>query len=64
MINRQSPYVGSDVRLIFLLLVLVEETILDAIECLKSGKLPAAGPDCDDCKYRRAVRDEVSRLEG
>jgi hypothetical protein len=41
----------------------VEGTILDAIECLKSDKLPAPGTDCDYCKYRKAVRQAVSQLE-
>lgn len=40
----------------------VEDTILDAIECLKSDKLPAPGPDCDFCKYRKAVKQVVSRF--
>ena len=33
----------------------VEQTILSAIECLKSDKLPESGADCDFCKYRKAV---------
>lgn len=36
-------------------LCLIEGTILDAIECLKSDKLPESGSDCDFCKYRQAV---------
>lgn len=43
------PYVGSDDW--------VEETILSAIECLKSEKLPDMGEDCDFCKYRTAVSE-------
>ena len=35
----------------------VEQTILDAIECLKNNKLPEPGGDCDFCKYRKAVRE-------
>lgn len=42
------PYVGDSSW--------VEKTILDAIECLKSDKLPACGEDCDFCKYREAVK--------
>jgi CRISPR/Cas system-associated exonuclease Cas4 (RecB family) len=34
----------------------VEKTVNDAIECLKSDKIPASGEDCDFCKYREAVR--------
>ena len=34
----------------------VEKTILSAIECLKSDKLPPCGVDCDFCKYRQAVK--------
>lgn len=41
------PYTGKDSW--------VEQTILDAIECLKSDKLPEQGKDCDFCKYRKAV---------
>ena len=42
------PYKGDDSW--------VEKTILDAIECLKSDKLPEPGEDCDFCKYREATR--------
>lgn len=41
----------------------VEGTILDAIECLKSEKLPSPGSDCDFCKYRKAVRQIGSQFE-
>lgn len=34
----------------------VEQTILAAIDCLKSETLPESGQDCDFCKYRQAVR--------
>jgi PD-(D/E)XK nuclease superfamily len=34
----------------------VEKTIHDAINCLKSTKLPESGEDCDFCKYRMAVK--------
>ena len=34
----------------------VEQTILDAIDCLKSDQLPDSGEDCDFCKYRQAVK--------
>lgn len=42
------PYRGDDSW--------VEKTILDAIECLKSDKIPEAGQDCDYCKYVQAVK--------
>ncbi|MDD5147172.1 MAG: PD-(D/E)XK nuclease family protein [Candidatus Daviesbacteria bacterium] len=42
------PYEGDDSW--------VEGTIFDAIECLKSEKLPNSGSDCDFCKYRQAIR--------
>ena len=41
----------------------VQGRILDAIECLKSNKLPAPGRDCDYCKYRKAVKQAVSQFE-
>lgn len=41
------PYVGDDNW--------VEGVILNAIECLKSDQMPESGPDCDYCKYRKAV---------
>ncbi|HZW83679.1 MAG TPA: PD-(D/E)XK nuclease family protein [Candidatus Deferrimicrobium sp.] len=41
----------------------VEDTILDAIECLKADRLPAPGLDCDFCKYRKAVRQAMSQFE-
>lgn len=34
----------------------VEQTVLDAIECLKSDQMPLSGEDCDYCKYRKSVR--------
>ena len=42
------PYKGDDSW--------VEKTIQDAINCLKSNKLPQPGSDCDYCKYREAVK--------
>ena len=42
------PYEGDDKW--------VEGVIFDAIECLKSEKLPDSGEDCDFCKYRTAVK--------
>ena len=42
------PYEGDDSW--------VEGVIFDAIECLKSDKLPDSGEDCDFCKYRQAVK--------
>ena len=41
----------------------VENTILDAIECLKSKKLPKPGSECDFCMYRKAVKEVMSRFE-
>ncbi len=41
------PYEGDDSW--------VEGVVSDAIECLKSDKLPECGDDCDFCKYRKAV---------
>ncbi len=43
-----QPYDGDDSW--------VEKTIKEAIECLKSDKIPDPGLDCDFCKYREAVR--------
>jgi len=42
------PYTGDDSW--------VEKAITDAIDCLKADALPDSGPDCDFCKYRKAVR--------
>lgn len=33
----------------------VEETIMKAIECLKSDSYPESGEDCDYCKYREVM---------
>ncbi len=41
------PYKGDDSW--------VEKTILAAIECLKGDTLPASGPECDYCAYRKAA---------
>jgi hypothetical protein len=35
----------------------VEETIKNAIGCLKGNELPQSGEDCDFCKYRDAVQN-------
>lgn len=43
------PYIGNDSW--------VEKTVKEAIDCLKSDKLPEPGSDCDFCKYRKAVRE-------
>lgn len=43
------PYKGDDSW--------VGKTILDAIQCLKSEKIPQAGSDCDYCKYVQAVKE-------
>ncbi len=34
----------------------VEQTIADAIDCLKSDKIPESGEDCEYCQYREAVK--------
>ena len=43
------PYVGDDSW--------VEKTVKEAIGVLKSDKIPESDPDCDFCKYRKAVRE-------
>lgn len=43
------PYVGN--------VDWVEQTIKDAVECLKGNTLPQSGEDCDFCKYRHAVQE-------
>ncbi len=48
------PYEGDDSW--------VEGVIFDAIECLKSDKIPESGEDCDYCKYRKAVKELDSEL--
>ncbi|HSJ86345.1 MAG TPA: hypothetical protein VK909_03975 [Anaerolineales bacterium] len=40
----------------------VEGTISDAIECLKSDKLPKPGIDSDYCKYRKATVEARSQF--
>ncbi len=42
------PYKGDDSW--------VDGTVQEAIECLKSDKLPESGEDCDFCNYRKAIR--------
>lgn len=49
------PYNGDDSW--------VEETILKAIECLKSDSLPECGDDCDFCKYWEAVNNAKGMLD-
>ncbi len=44
------PYVGDDAW--------VEKTILEARQCLQEDELPAAGADCDYCRYVEAVKKE------
>ncbi|MBI4837045.1 MAG: PD-(D/E)XK nuclease family protein [Candidatus Portnoybacteria bacterium] len=34
----------------------VEKAILDIHQCLMADKLPQAGPDCDFCHYREAIK--------
>jgi CRISPR/Cas system-associated exonuclease Cas4 (RecB family) len=41
------PYEGDDSW--------IEQTIADIHNCLNSDKIPSAGPDCDYCKYVRAI---------
>jgi len=48
------PYTGDDSW--------VDKTINDAIECLKGDNLPDSGPDCDFCKYRKAV-EKIENLQ-
>ena len=48
------PYVGDDSW--------VEKTVKDAIECLKSDKLPESGADCDFCAYRKAASSSVEKI--
>lgn len=43
------PYEGDDGW--------VEQTILNAIECLNSDIIPNSGEDCDYCKYRQAAQE-------
>ena len=43
------PYEGDDSW--------VEQTILNAIECLNSNTIPESGEDCDYCKYRQAAQE-------
>ncbi|MDP2685346.1 MAG: PD-(D/E)XK nuclease family protein [bacterium] len=40
----------------------VEQTVLDAIECLKSDYLPKCGDDCDFCKYREASKNAENSI--
>ncbi len=35
----------------------VEKTLLEIKKCLDGKKIPASGPDCDYCAYRRAVAE-------
>lgn len=42
------PYEGNDDW--------VEKTILDIHQCLVTDKIPPAGPDCDFCRYREAIK--------
>lgn len=46
---RLLPYTGDDSW--------VEQTIKDAIECLKRDSIPSASPECDYCNYRDAVEN-------
>jgi hypothetical protein len=41
----------------------VEGAIFDAIDCLKSDKLPKLGVNCDFCRYRRATMEAVRQFE-
>jgi hypothetical protein len=41
----------------------VENTIWEAIGCLKSDKLPVPGADCDFCKYRKAISEVTRQFE-
>ncbi|MBP6882257.1 MAG: PD-(D/E)XK nuclease family protein [Candidatus Levybacteria bacterium] len=33
----------------------VEQTVRDAVDCLKGDQIPPASPECDFCNYREAV---------
>ncbi|MEK7658969.1 MAG: hypothetical protein AAB352_03845 [Patescibacteria group bacterium] len=44
------PYEGDDSW--------VEKAIIDAHKCLNSDKIPDAGPDCDYCKYIKAINSK------
>lgn len=37
----------------------VEGTIISAIECLKSDKIPDSNPECDFCSYREAINKVI-----
>lgn len=39
----------------------VEQTILNAIDCLNSDIIPDSGEDCDYCKYRQAAQEVENR---
>ena len=44
------PYEGDDSW--------VEKTIIEAHKCLNSDKIPKASPDCDYCKYIKAINSK------
>ncbi len=47
------PYKGNDSW--------VEKTIEEISVCLNSENLPEAGPDCDYCRYREAVKKVIGK---
>jgi hypothetical protein len=47
------PYEGNDKW--------VENTILDAYECMKNNSIPSANESCDYCAYHDAVRKELTQ---
>lgn len=50
------PYEGDDSW--------VEQALIDAKKVLESSKLPAAGPECDFCLYRRSVQEVLANFPG
>ena len=43
------PYKGNDNW--------IEQAILDIHKCLMSDSIPESGPDCDYCRYRKAIKN-------
>ncbi|MDP3795076.1 MAG: PD-(D/E)XK nuclease family protein [bacterium] len=48
------PYTGADAW--------IEDALFAVTRCLTSEALPATGPDCDFCRYRKAVADVEAPL--
>ena len=47
------PYTGNDNW--------IENTLLNARECLESDEIPKSGVECDYCSYREAVKEQEER---